>query len=82
MISVRIKLNKVKISDNDLTGQYTLYINLSLCPHYSILWSKTKIYRNGKIDSFYVPNGKIKITISYTHNFIKYFPGADLNVVM
>ena len=92
VLSVRKDLNKVKMSDIDLTGQSTLYINQSLCPYYRMLWSKTKtLYQKGKIDSFYVSNGNIKIrlqenarpiTISHTHDFIKYFPGVDLNVVM
>ena len=62
-----------------------------------MLWSKTPLpktktlYQKGKIDSFYVSNGNIKIrlqenarpiTISHTHDFIKYFPGVDLSVVM
>ena len=92
VLSVRKDLNKVKMSDIDLTGQSTLYINQSLCPYYRMLWSKTKtLYKKRKIDSFYVSIGNIKIrlqenarpiTISHTHDFIKYFPGADLSVVM
>ena len=92
VLSVRKDLNNVKMSDIDLTGQSTLHINQSLCPYYRMLWSKTKtLYKKGKIDSFYVSNGNIKIrlqenarpiTISHTHDFIKYFPGVDLSVVM
>ena len=92
VLSVRKDLNKVKMSDIDLTGQSTLYINQSLCPYYRMLWSKTKtLYKKGKIDSFYVSNGNIKIrlqanarpiTIPHTHDFIKYFPGVFLSVVM
>ena len=92
VLSVRKDLNKVKMSVIDLTGQSTLYINQSLCPYYRMLWSKTKtLYQKGKIDSFYVSNGNIKIriqenappiTISHTHDFIKYFPGVDSSVVM
>ena len=59
VLSVRKDLNKVKMSDIDLTGQSTLYINQSLCPYYRMLWSKTKtLHQKGKIDSFYVSNGK------------------------
>ena len=92
VLSVRKDLNKIKMSDIEITGQSTLYINQSLCPYYRMLWSKTKtLYQKGKIDSFYVSNGNIKIrlqenarpiTISHTHDFIKYFPGVDLSVVM
>ena len=92
VLSVRKDLNKVKRSDIDLTGQNTLYINQSLCPYNRTLWSKTKTwYQKCKIDSFYMSNGNIKIrleknarpiTISYTHDFIKYFPGVNLSVVL
>ena len=92
VLSVRKDLNKVKMSDIDLTGQSTLFINQSLCPYYRMLWSKTKtFYKKGKIGSFYVSNGNIKIrlqenarpiTISHTHDFIKYFPRVDVSVVM
>ena len=64
VLSVRKDLNKVKMSDTDLTGQSTLYINLSLCPYYMMLWSKTKTsFQKCKIDSFYVSNGNIKIRL-------------------
>ena len=93
VVSVRKDLNKVKRSDIDLTGQNTLkYINQRICPYYRILWSKTKTwYQKCKIDSFYVSNSNIKIrleenarpiTISYTHDCIKYFPRVNLSVVL
>ena len=41
VLSVRKDLNKVKMSDIDLTEQSTLYVNQSLCPYYRMLWSKT-----------------------------------------
>ena len=72
MLSIRKDLNKVKMSDIDLTGQSTLYINQSLCPYYRMLWSKTKtFYQKGKIDSFFVSIGNIKIGLQ-----------VDLSVVM
>ena len=56
-----------------------------------MLWSKTKtLYQKGKIGSFYVSNGNVKIrlqesarriTISHAQNFIKHFPGVNLIVV-
>ena len=92
VLSVRKDLNKVKMSDIDLTGQSTLYVNQSLCLYNRMLWSKIKtLFQKGKIDSFYVSNGNIKIrlqenarpiTISHTDDFIKYFPGVDLSVAM
>ena len=92
VLGVRKDLNKVKMSDIDLTGQSTLYINQSLCPYNMMLRSKTKtLHQKGKIDSFYVSNDNIKIrlqgnaqpiTISHTHDFIKYFQEVDLSVMM
>ena len=64
VLRVRKDLSKVKMSDIDLTGQRTLSIKQSLCPYYRMLWSQTKIlYQKGKIDSFYVSNGNIKIRL-------------------
>ena len=64
VLSVRNDLNKVKMSDIDLAGQSTLYINQSLCLYYRMLWSKTKtLYQKGKIDSFYMFNGNNKIKL-------------------
>ena len=92
VLNVTKDLNKVKMSDIDLTEQSTFYINQSLCPYYRMLWSKSKtLYKRGTIDSCYVSYGNIKIrlqenarpiTISGTLDFIKYFPGVDLSVVM
>ena len=62
MLSVRKDLNKVIISDIDLTGN-TLYINQIICPNYRIIRSKTKTYQKRESDSFYVSNGNIKIRI-------------------
>ena len=57
-----------------------------------MLWSKTKtLYQKGTIDSFYVSNGNVKIrlqenappiTISHTHDFMKYIPRVDLIAVI
>ena len=50
VLSVRKDLNKVKMSNIDLTGQSTLYINQSLCPYYRMLWFKTKtLFQQGKV---------------------------------
>ena len=48
VVNVRKDLNKVKMSDIDLTGQSTLYINQSLCPYYMMLWSKAKAQKVSK----------------------------------
>ena len=52
VLSVRKDLNKVKISNTDLTGQSALYINQSLCPYHKMLWSKTKTYQNVILTAF------------------------------
>ena len=92
VLSVRKDLNKVKMSDIDLTGKSKLYINQSLHPYYRMLWFKTKtLYQKGKIDSFYASSGNIKIrlqenaqpiAICHTRDSIKYFPRVDLSVAM
>ena len=43
VLSVKKELNKVQMSDIDLTGQSTTYINQSLCPCNGMLFSKSKI---------------------------------------
>ena len=63
MPSVRKDLNKVIMSDIDLTGKNTLHINQIICPNYRIIRSKTKTYQKRESDSFYVSNGDIKIRI-------------------
>ena len=80
------------MSNVELTGKSRLCINQNLCPHCRMLWSKMKtFYQKGKIGSFYWFNGNIKIriqgnarpiTITHTHDFIKYLPGIELSVVM
>ena len=55
------------LKDLQLTGQGKLYINQSLCPYYRVLWSKSKsLHSMGKIYSYYVSNGTVKIKIQET----------------
>ena len=64
-----------------------LYLDDSLCPYYRILWSKSKaLFTMGKIHSYFISNGSVKIRlqekepsipITHTADFEKYFPGLD-----
>ena len=91
VLSVRKDLYKVKTSDIDLKGKVLSISIRASAPATRYYGPKPKHYQKGKFDSFYVFNGNIKIrlqenvrpiTISHIHNFIKYFPGVDLSVVM
>ena len=65
--NVRKDLTKLSMEDLQLTGQGKLYINQSLCPYYRGLLSKSKsLHRMGKIFSYYVSNGTVKIKIQET----------------
>ena len=86
---VKKDLQKIKMKDVNLLGQNRLFINRSLCPHYKVLWTKSKkLHSLGKIFSFYISGDAIKIKVnenssplSITHvdDFGKYFPDVDLS---
>ena len=60
-------LTKLSMEDFQLTGQGKLYINQSLCPYCRVLWSESKLlHRMGKIFSYCVFNGTVKIKIQET----------------
>ena len=91
VLSVRKDLYKVKTSNIDLKGKVLSISIRASAPATRYYGPKPKHYQKGKFDSFYVFIGNIKIrlqenvrpiTISHIHNFIKYFPGVDLSVVM
>ena len=73
-----------------LPGQGKIFINSSLCPYYKMLWSKSKkLLTLGKINSFYISNGTIRIEInenssplSITHvdDFGKHFFDINLSL--
>ena len=77
------------MEDFGLPRQGKIFINSSLCPYYKMLWSKSKkLLTLGKINSFYISNGTIRIKISenssllsITHvdDFGKHFPDIDLS---
>ena len=88
VMSVKRDLRKVKLEDILLRGSNCIFISLSLCPYYRMLWSKSKrLLDLGKINNFYVSSGKIKIrlqenrkplAITHAGDFKKYFPDVDL----
>ena len=89
VLNVRKDLTKLSMEDLQLTGQGKLYINQSLCPYCRVLWSKSKsLHRMGKIFSYYVSNGTVKIkiqetskplSIMHTSDLEKLFPDVDLS---
>ena len=89
VLNVRKDLTKLSMEDLQLTGQGKLYINQSLCPYYRVLWSKSiSLHRMGKIFSYYVSNGTVKIKIQETSQPLsimhisdleKLFPDIDLS---
>ena len=89
VLNVRKDLTKLSMKDLQLTGHGKLYINQSLYPYYRVLWSKSKsLYRMGKIFSYYVSNGTVKVkiqetsqplSIMHTSDLEKLFPDVDLS---
>ena len=89
VLNVRKDLTKLSMEDLQLTGHGKLYINQSLYPYYRVLWSKSKsLHRMGKIFSYYVSNGTVKIkiqetsqplSIMHTSDLEKLFPDVDLS---
>ena len=81
------ELKNHKMEDFGLPGQGKIFTNSSLSPYYRMLWSKSKkILTLGKIYSFHISNGTIRIKISenssplsITHvdDFGKHFPDID-----
>ena len=84
-------IQRITATDLDLPNTtIKLYLIESLCPYYPILWSKSKaLFTMGKIHSYFISNGSVKIRlqekgpsipITHTADFEKYFPGVDLSV--
>ena len=88
IMSVKIDLKKVKMQDIGLSGNQSIFINISSCSYYRMLWSICKrLHELGNITNFYISSGtiKVKITenssptaITHTQHFTKYFPEVDL----
>ena len=79
VLNVRKDLTKLSMKDLQLTGHGKLYINQSLYPYYRVLWSKSKsLHRMGKIFSYYVSNGTVKIKIQETSQPLSIMHTSDL----
>ena len=84
------ELRNHKMEDFGLPGQRKIFINSSLCLYYKMLWSKSKkLLTIGKINSFYISKGTIRIKISenssplsitHVNDFGKHFPDIDLSL--
>ena len=82
-------MTKLPMEDLQLNDQGKLYINQSVCPYCTVLWSKIKsLHSMGNIFSYYVSNGIVKIKIQETSKPLpimhisdldKLFPDVDLN---
>ena len=87
-LKVKKDLSELNLTDMDL-GNTKIFINQSVCPYYTILWSKSKrLHAMKQIHSYYVSNGTMKVKleensrpISITHatDFDKNFPGITLS---
>ena len=81
-MSVKSDLRNVKLEDiglRGLRGNNSIFINPSLCPYYSMLWSKSKrLLGLVKNKNFYISSGKIKIKLQGNTNqlvitYVKFF---------
>ena len=62
---VKKDLKKLKMEGFDLSGSNKLFINISLCPHYKVLRSKSKkLHSHVKIHGFFTCGDTIKIKIN------------------
>ena len=87
VLSVRNDLKNINMADLGSEGNGSIYIIQSLCSYYKVLWSWSKKLHNiGRIYSWFVSGGTIKINIyehddflsvTHTDDFIKYVPDFD-----
>ena len=64
VLQVKKDLKDLTADDLDLPRGTKIFVNQSLCPYYRILWSKTKRLQSmGKINSFFISGGTVKIRI-------------------
>ena len=69
IMSVKKDLNHLKMQEVGLPGNRSIFINISLCPYYRILWSKCKIFHDlGEIRNYYISSGTSKVIISENRN--------------
>ena len=75
-------MTKLSMEDLQLTGQGKLCINQLLCPYNRVLWSKSKSLNSmGKIFSYYVLDGTLKIKIQETSKALSIMHISDLDKV-
>ena len=82
-------LKDLTADDLDLPQGTKIFVNQSLCPHYRILWSKTKRLQSmGKINNFFISGGTVKtkidenskpLAITHLDDLAINFPGVDLS---
>ena len=80
---IKKDFQKLKMEDFNLSGSNKLFINISLCTHYKVLWSKSKkLHSHGKIHGFFIFSDTIKIkineysvplSVTQFYNFRNYF---------
>ena len=64
VLQVKKDLKDLTADDLDLPRGTKIFVSQSLCLYYRILWSKTKRLESmGKIDSFFISGGTVKIKI-------------------
>ena len=86
VLSVKNDL-KNNMADIGFEENGSIYINQSLCFYYKMLWSwSKKLHNMGRIYSWFVSGGTIKIeiskhgnfvSVSHTDDFITHFPDVD-----
>ena len=89
VLQVKKDLKDITADDLDLPRRTKIFVNQSLCPYYRILRSKTiRLQSMGKINSFFIPSGTVKLkidknsqplAITYLDDLAINFPGVDLS---
>ena len=64
VLPVKKDLKDLTADDLELPRGTKIFANQNLCPYYHILWSKRKrLQRMGKINSFFISGGTVKVKI-------------------
>ena len=89
VLQVKKDLKDLTADDLDLPRGTKIIVNQRLCPYCCILWSKTKRLRKmGKINSFFMSGGTVKIKIDenskplaviHLNDLAVNIPGVDLS---
>ena len=85
-------LKNINMADLGFEETCSIYINQSLCSYYKMLWPwNKKLYIMGRIYSWFVSGGTIKVKIlehgdfvslTRTDDFIKHFPDVDFTSII